>query len=235
MSLAHRFSSMSLAASIAGCGPAVATPEAGSTGEASETSATSTDAPPPVTSSRLEKVLAPLKVMVPVPVFTTAELPDMTPEKVVELLSPPMVTVVKVAPESWTLPAPERLARNSVPERAARLRFAPLATRTAAPVVAVVPIWELPPVWKVPDWISSNPTVCTPVPLEPKATVPSPSITRSNPFPLVMPWFNVRVVPEEAPIELSDCRVTLLATELLPDSFQSAARPVAPSPFKRSW
>ncbi len=71
-------------------------------------------------------MLVPLTVKTPLPVLVRPPVPLMTPEKLVEVLSPP---VVSVPLPRVTLPAPA--SEPIVPLRLFRSKIAPLATLTA--------------------------------------------------------------------------------------------------------
>ena len=135
---------------------------------ASETAPSSSE--PPVTSIPPVKVLTPESRRLPVPAFTKLPVPDMTPEKVVEVLSPPALSW---ADPSVTLPAPAK--EPTVSEKPARFQVVPEATETALPsgMTPAAPEASAPPVIATPPTKLLAPErVMVPLPCFVKAPVP---------------------------------------------------------------
>jgi hypothetical protein len=122
-------------------------------------------------------VFAPLSVITPFPVLVRLPVPDITPEYVVEELSPP---TVKLPLPSEMSPRPEIEPTTSL--KLARSSVAPLAIATAVSSDHL----SLPPSLSVPAEIVVAPVlVLSPL----TVSVPAPSLVTVVPAPLIAPRY----------------------------------------------
>ena len=187
--------------------------------------------------------MVPLKVWVPVPVLVRATVPEpfsITPAKLVEVLSPPVVSVAVVkAVEFVTRPVPPRAEAREpmVTLMPARSKVAPVDKVSAepAPKALVLPAFKVPPltvvapVWRlVPDSVSvPEPTlVKPPVPPispanavlfeSPAVSVLLPKVTVVPVTPANEPTVSLALSVKFAP-DVPNTTAPVLATALPPD------------------